>query len=142
MIGAVEGVDALLTRLRGTPDLRDVQILDGQDVTSQAMEGIAVGASREDFGIEFTMPSADLAGGVGERDVVTCLVWSGSGDTDMPPRRARVAELIRLIDAALAVDRTLGGVVAQAWITDGVVTQEQVGGALVTAELRIELTRF
>lgn len=123
--------------------LRADQVHDGPVVEYIGTEGVAVGASAEDLSVEFSLPSTDLGGGYGERASITCLAWAGSGDTRMKPLRDRVDAVVDALEQALAADRTLGGVVARAEIASGVLSQQQTGrGALVRAEVRVNVTRF
>jgi hypothetical protein len=135
-------LDALVAALRLAPDLAAVDVFDGPQPIAAGGEGIAVGASREDNSVEFTWPPADLAGGDAEHATIACLVWSGSGDTTFAPARLRVAELLDAVDAALSANRTLSGAVTRAWITDGVLQQQQANGALVTCEFHVETDLF
>lgn len=144
MSAVPEVLDALVTAWRNAQDLaglRPDQVYDGPSVSYVGTEGVAVGASREDNAVEFTYPAAGL-GSAADRFTITCLAWSGSGDPTMKPRRARVDAILDALEQRLAEDRTLGGVVSQAWITGGSLVQEQNRGALVTAEFRVSVTRF
>jgi hypothetical protein len=140
---AVPGVlDALCQVLRTSSALTGVAVLDGPEAKTASNEGIVVGASREDVAVEFDLPAGGMAS-TGERDTITCLVWSGSGATAFKAHRDRVDQLLTGVETALAADRTLRGLVAAAWISSGTLAQEQTGqGALVTAEIRVEVTLF
>lgn len=136
-------LDALVAAFRAAPGVSADSVFDGPETAAVRIEGIAVGMSVEDRAVEFTWSYADPGGGDREHGVVSCVAWSGSGDTSFQPHRDRVAELLSAAAAGLAVDRTLGGAVSTAWITGGAFTQEQTGsGALVTAEFRVEFDRF
>jgi hypothetical protein len=122
--------------------LPGVAVYDGPSADYAGTEGAAVGASREDDAIEFELPTAGL-GRNGERDVITCILWSGSGSTVFKPHRDRVNEMIGAVIAGLKTNLTLSGAVSTADVTGGVISQEQTGrGVLVIGELRVALTRF
>lgn len=145
MTAIPEVLDALtaIWRTALPAGLRADQVFDGPPAGEYVgTEGVAVGASIQDNAVEFTQPAADVGGGSAERISVTCLAWSGSGDTAMKPRRDRVDEILGALEQTLSVDRTLGGVVSTAWLTSGALVQQQNRGALVTAEFRISVTRF
>lgn len=145
MTAIPEVLDALVAAWRNAQDLaglRPNQVYDGPSVSYVGTEGVAVGTSREDNAVDFTWPGADLAGGSADRFTIPCLAWSGSGDVAMSPRRARVDLILDALEQHLAQDRTLRGVVSNAWITGGSLTQEINGGALVTVEFRVSVTRF
>lgn len=144
MTAIPEVLDALVSMWRSAHDLaglRDDQIYDGPSVNYIGTEGVAVGASVDENSIEFSFPPSGLES-TEERFTVACLVWSGSGDTAVKPRRDRVAEILGALELYLAQDRTLGGVVSEAWIVGGSMAQEQNRGALVTAEIQIQITIF
>jgi len=141
-----EVLDALtaIWRTAQPAGLRPDQVHDGPPAGEYTgTEGVAVGASVQDNGVEFTAPAADIGGGSGEEATVTCMAWAGSGDTKMKPLRDRVDAVLDALEQALAEDRTLRGAVSSAWLTSGALVQQQTGrGALVTAEFRINVTRF
>lgn len=144
MTAIPEVLDALVAVWRNTQDLADLrpdQVYDGPPVTYIGTEGVSVGASRKDDSVEFTYPPSALDS-TGDRFTISCMAWSGSGDVDMKPRRDRVDAILDALERNLAVDRSLGGVVDQAWIVGGSITQEQDRGALVIAEFRIQARRF
>lgn len=122
--------------------LRRDQVYDGPPVTQAGTEGVAVGASVEDNAVEFTAPPSAMDGTTQDQFTITCLAWSGSGDTTFKPRRDQVDAVLDALELALSADRTLGGVVSTAWITSGNWTQTQASGALVTCEFRVDFTRF
>jgi hypothetical protein len=122
--------------------LPGVPVFDGPAAEYAGTEGASVGASAEDVAIEFDLPAAGLVT-TGERDTVTCMVWSGSGGTVFKPHRDRCDEMVRAVVAALDADPTLGGIVSTAGVSGGMFAQQQTGrGALVVAELRVSLTQF
>lgn len=144
MTAIPEVLDALVTLWRSADNLaglRPDQVYDGPPITYLGTEGVSVGASRKDDSVEFTLPSAGL-GSTGDRFTISCMAWSGSGDTAMKPRRDRVNEILDGLERYLEQDRSLGGVVDTAWIVGGSFSQEQNRGALVVADFRIHATRF
>lgn len=146
MTAIPEVLDALTAIWRDAQPagLRPDQVFDGPIAGEEVgTEGVSVGASTEDLSVEFTQPGADIGGGSGERATVTCLVWSGSGDTAMKPLRDRVDAILDALETALAADRSLRGAVSHAWLTSGALSQLQTGrGALVRAEIRVTVTRL
>lgn len=120
-----------------------IGVLDGPAVEYVGSAGVAVGATREDVIADWAVRPADLAGDSRLTLPITCLAWSGSGSTAFGPHRTVVAAVLAAIEAELATDRDLGGVVSTAWITGGTWMQEQTGaGALVTCEFRVSTTQF
>lgn len=135
-------LDALVAVLRVAPGLAGGSVFDGPQVDYAGTVGVAVGATREDLSTEFVMSSAG-PGSTAEQVTVSCLAWSGSGDTVFKPHRDRTGQILDAVESALTADRSLGGVVSTAWITGGSLTQEQTGrGALVTLEFRVTADVF
>lgn len=96
-----------------TAGLPDVQVIDGPPVIEMAGAGVCVGyapdvpsvLSIEDpAGLQVDMETFDL----------NCVAWQRSGDTDMKVLRDAVYGMVAALDAALAVDRTLGRAVVNA----------------------------
>jgi hypothetical protein len=113
-------------------------VFDGPPVRDVGSFGLAIGATREDVSSSFSAEASDLAGGVSEGLTITCLAWSGSGDTVFKAARDRVGDIFSATTARIAADRTLGGAVDMVDIVGGTWMQEQSGeGALVTLEFRI-----
>jgi hypothetical protein len=145
MTAIPEVLDALtaIWRTAQPAGLRTDQVHDGPATEYAGTEGVGVGASIQDNGVEWTEPAADVGGGSAQRITVTCLVWSGSGDTTFKARRDRVDAILDALEQTVAADRSLGGAVSTAWLTSGALVQEQTGrGALVRAEVRLTVTRF
>ena len=135
--------DAYVRMLQASGDLTGEIVLDGPAARDAGMEGIAVGASRENPAGDFTVNVSDLASDNAQTIRLVCLAWVRSGDLTFTAARNRVVQLVGFADAALSADRTLGGTVSTAWITDGVFDQElDDTGILVTIEFRIEGTLF
>lgn len=133
-------LDALVLAVSAA--LPGVQVFDGPAADYAGTEGVSVGASTEDVAVEFEFPAAGLVTS-GERDTVTCMVWSGSGGTVFKPHRDRCNELLAAVVAAVDRDPTLGGVVSDSGASGGMFSQQQTGrGALVVAELRVTVTQF
>jgi hypothetical protein len=106
-------VDGLLAAIGAVKDA-STALLDGAYPGDLAeSDGIAVGV-----GDESVLVTREREPGYGDsyRETVTvvCLAWSWTGNTDMAPRRARCAELITLVQEAVATDRRLGGSCDQA----------------------------
>ena len=118
-------------------------VFDGPPVRDVGTSGLAIGATREDDTSSFAAQAADLAGGISESLTITCLAWSGSGDTVFKPARDQVRAIVAAVSVQLQADPTLGGAVDTSDITGGTWTQEQTGeGALVTCEFRIATRQF
>lgn len=118
-------------------------ILDGPSPSDTSMSGIAVGASVDDPSGEFSMPVAAIQGDSGQRYALRCLAWARSGETVWQRTRNRCADIVRLAEATLATDRTIGGSVSSAFIAGGTFDQQMgESGMLVLCEFRIEAVRF
>ena len=147
MTAIPEVLDALTELWRASPlvqeaGIRPDQILDGPPVTYLYSEGVAIGASREDNSVEF-FSSATGLDTQDERFNVNCITWAGYGDTTFKPLRDKCDSFLAALDNALATDRSLGGVISNAWLTSGAITQEQTGnGALVMVEFTIQATLY
>ncbi len=115
-------LDALLAAFRAHPGLHGVRVWDGPALPASDQDTLAVGgAGTERDDPEVT--SVFTNGGLGQRAEavdVAIQVVSWTGDTDMRPRRERVYAIVTAVDAALGVDRTLGGLVARARLGDSV----------------------
>ncbi len=115
-------LDALLEVLRMHPGLRGVRIWDGPPLPSSEQDSLVVGgvgSERDDPEVTSTFTNAGL-GQRAESVDVACQIFCWTGDTDMRPRRERAYSLLTAADDALAVDRTLGGLVARARLGDTV----------------------
>jgi hypothetical protein len=133
-------LDALVAVLKAA--LPGVSVFDGPAAEYAGTEGASVGASTEDVAVEFDLPAAGLVS-TGERDSITCMVWSGSGGTVFKPHRDRCNEMLRAVTQAIEADDTLGGVVSTSGVEGGIFAQQQTGrGVLVVAELRVTTTQF
>ncbi len=115
-------LDALLDAFRAHPGLRGVHIWDGPALPSSEQDSLAVGgvgSERDDPEVTSTFTNAGL-GRRAETIDVSCQILCWTGDTDMRPRRERAYVLLTAADGALAVDRTLGGIVARVRFGDTV----------------------
>lgn len=142
-----EVLDALAAKWAANPPagLRADQIFDGPPAGGYVgTEGVAVGASIDDDDVvAFSRSVADLRGGAREQYTLTCLVWCGSGDVSAKPRRDRVDAVLEALEASLAADLTLAGLVSRVWMTSGAFQQRQTGrGVLVTAQFELDVTRL
>lgn len=127
-------VDALLAILGAAPGLDGVLVLDGppwQNLTSP--ERIYVGWQPSESPA-VTLAQDFNAAGARTRDeefTINCYAEAWSGGTDMQPQRARVFELVAVVEDALrATDAapeapTLNGTVLWAHITSGDLAQDQ-----------------
>ncbi|MFF5784187.1 hypothetical protein ACFY8P_04360 [Streptomyces sp. NPDC012693] len=127
-------VDQLLAILRAAPALADVLVLDGppwQNLTGT--ERIYVGwQPSESPAVSLTQDFN--AAGARTRDeefTINCYAEAWAGDTDMQPRRARVFELVAVVEDALRATEaapeapTLDGTVLWAHFTSGDLAQDQ-----------------
>jgi hypothetical protein len=143
LVAVFERAVAPLSAARVAANSSSINVLDGPAVNYVGTAGVAVGATREDVAVDWSTRPGDLAGDSRQTLPITCLAWSGSGSTSFAPHRTTVAAILTAIEAELAADRDLGGVVSTAWITGGTWMQEQTGsGALVTCEFRVTTTQF
>jgi hypothetical protein len=118
-------------------------VFDGPPVQNVGSSGLSIGATRGDDTTSFSAQASDLASGISESLTITCLAWSGSGDTVFKPARDRVGDIVTATTTRIAADRTLGGVVDTADVTGGTWQQDQTGeGALVTCEFRIFVQKY
>ncbi len=115
-------LDALLAAFRAHPALLDVRVWDGPPPPSSEQDQLSVGGvgtDRDDSAVASTFTSAGL-GRRTETIDVSCRILCWTGDTEMRPRRERAYALLATTDGALAVDRTLGGLVARTRLGDTV----------------------
>lgn len=76
---------------------------------------------------------------------ITCLVQSLSDDAGLEARRRRAFDLLGVVDAVIARDRTLGGACSTAWIDSWVYRPvNDDDGAVVSIEFVVvgDATRF
>ncbi len=115
-------LDALLAAFRAHSGLRGVRVWDGPALPSSEQDTLSVGgAGTERDDPEVT--SAFTNAGLGQRSEsvdVAIQIVSWTGDTDMRPRRERVYAILTAVNAALGVDRALGGLVARVRLGDSV----------------------
>jgi hypothetical protein len=144
-----EATDALVLALRNSASsigLAAANILDGPSVTDAGMSGVVVGGSRENPSGDFRMPVSDMSTSGSQTFAISCLAWARSGeasDAGWQTLRRQCSAIVEWADSVLVADRTLGGSVSSAFITDGVFDQEpSPQGSLVTIEFRIELYAF
>lgn len=127
-------VDALLAILGAAPGLNGVLVLDGPPAQNfTGTERIYVGWQPSEAPA-VSMSQDFNAAGARTRDeefTINCYAESWSGDTDMQPRRARVFELVAVVEDALrATDAapkapTLNGTVLWAHFASGDLAQDQ-----------------
>lgn len=151
-MGWASTVDAalqgLVAVLQAAPALEGVDVYDGPFVSeSKANAAISVGFAGERLNrtgaypeteqpaVQVTSAIAGLAGPADQAETysVACLLAVLDGGKSIAAARARAYELLDGVGNAVAADRTLGGVVAQARPGDHSLTQEQTPrGAVVT----------
>lgn len=68
-----------------------------------------MGDGDEDGAVIEQSPSSMGNGWRDERGEITCAAWAWSGDTDLAPLRTAITAMVDVAEAALAGDRSLGG---------------------------------
>lgn len=138
-----EVIDALVAL--GREQLPDVQVVDGQPVTS-ALDIVCIGFTGEPGepavesirGHEQLATEPDL-----ESYAITCLASSLRGDTDAKAARDRAYEMVNTIASAIADDQTLGGVAGYTRLSIESLTQQQVtNGAEATVRFVVAVDAF
>ena len=105
-------IDALVSIL--STALPDVQVLDGPPNVNLESDFVTVGWSPyADTAAEAQQQFASLGTQRREEDfTIVCYADSYSGDTGASVRRARVFQLVGVVETALRTDATLGGVLS------------------------------
>lgn len=108
-------IPAVLDRLVAafTVALPQVQVIDGPALVEVEEAGLCVGYTPDRLAVESTEEGVGLDATLESFDV-NCLAWQRSGDTDTKTLRDRAFATVAAVDAVLAVDRRLGGVVVNA----------------------------
>lgn len=122
-------LEALVTALEAWPGLAGVTVRDGPS-TSQAtvQELVSVGytGGDDDNSGESTLLTEGLGGSVDrEQFTVRCIAVVLRGSDDISGARRRAYELLSEAGAAIAVNRTLGGIVMRAMVSSHSLTQDQ-----------------
>jgi hypothetical protein len=137
-------LDALLQALGlALPD--KVQLIDGQPIrTDPDIIAIGFNGEPETEMITTTRRRADRGGrSDSETHDISCIASSWRGDTDPKLVRDRAFELIDLVAAELARDRTLDRTVARAYLTvSGVAPVQTTKGAMCTVRFTIRIDAF
>lgn len=120
-------IAGFIAQLEASSDLTGVTVHDGPPTTSETPDWIAVGyqpGSTES--VSMTWDWAQIGGSRSEETYdVLCSFATTSGDEGMTARRTRAIAIRDAIAAALSTDRTLGGAVRIAHLSEGVIHQEQ-----------------
>jgi len=139
-------LDALVTLWRGVPELADI-VQDGPlPLDSPDLEVLSVGYDGNEDGT--TAEGSFLPEGLGgrpdrEQFTVTCLIVVVDGASNATAARARAYELFSIAAEALAVDRTLGGLVLRAYVGDYTLRQLQdQTGAKARLEFRVAVDAY
>jgi hypothetical protein len=105
-------IDALVAIF--TAALPDVQVLDGPPNVTLDSDFVTVGWSPyKDTAVDATQQFVSLGTQRREEDfIIACYADSFSGDTGASVRRARVFQLVGVVEMALRADPTLGGVLS------------------------------
>lgn len=129
-------IDALLTAFQAVPG---VKVYDGQPFKLDVPDVIVVGFSPSRPAVDVNQRTSDWDDGRAETMTVVCLASALRGKPDIAPVRARAMEILDAVQAALAADPTLGGLVERAEIgMDLSVEQAQTDkGAAVTVEFSV-----
>lgn len=110
-------VDALAATWRSAltiAGLTDVRVFDGPDANRQmAGKAVTVAAAFEDDqdSVSVTREERGARPTVTEVVDVACSVYVGSGEVDVDAHRANAGVILSVLEASLAANRTLGGVV-------------------------------
>jgi hypothetical protein len=135
---APAALTALVALFRAAPGLSGVAVFDGPVVSERkANEAVCVGFTGQRMNRTGAYPEAPEAGvehefqppelGMTQLDRYTihnmAAVLNGARD-GMPAARARAYDLVTIAAAALAADKTLGGVVKMASVSSASLTQE------------------
>ncbi|MEV8636517.1 hypothetical protein AB0395_33205 [Streptosporangium sp. NPDC051023] len=137
-------LDALVAAARQV--LPNVQVLDGQPVTSTEPDVIAVGFTGipGEAAVQATEERAQM--GIApdrERYDITCLASALRGETDAQAVRLRAFELLEAIRSELRRDPTLGGLVMSARLAVLSLTAQQTSaGAEATVQFIVRIDAF
>lgn len=124
----------------------DGEVRDGPEVGSDS--------AREVIVVGFVPPAEDnsgeaevASGGLGPRDRETydihCVIAVGSGDPEIPPVRARAAELLGACRDQLIADPTLGRTCMQARVSSWSLREDMTdGGPVVQIRLDVHVEAF
>jgi hypothetical protein len=120
-------ISGLLAALAASDDLTGVVLHDGPPAVAESLDWIAVGyqpGSTES--VTMTYDWAQIGGQRSEETYdILCSFAAHTGDADMSLRRARAITIRDAIAAAVSADRTLGGAVRLAYVSEAVMHQEQ-----------------
>lgn len=139
---------ALLTAMEAAPGLEGVDVRDGPVVSSTAAaEAVIVGwygQAGDELAVDGTITQEGLAAQPDrEQYVIRCAALVLNGSADMTAARARAYELAAACGAAVAADRTLGGIVMSAYVTSqSLLQQQREKGALATVEFGVGCDAF
>lgn len=134
-------LNALVAAFSAEPDLSEVQVWDGQPVSTLAPDVLVVGYSADEPGVQG--PLEDKLQGQRESYEVVCLASSWRGDTETQQVRDIAFGILAAVRTTLSADTTLGGAVARTHVTAREVDQAQVRkGASVTIKFTIHVDAF
>lgn len=138
-------LDALLQALALVLGPQEVQLVDGQPIrTDPDVVCIGFNGQPETEMITITRRQADFAGrSDSESYDISCIASSWRGDIDPKQVRDRAFELVGMVAAELARDRTIGHAVARAQLTvSGVAPVQTTKGAMCTVRFTIHVDAF
>lgn len=143
-------IEALVTALRGAPELTGVKVYDGPTLSgSSAKEALNVGTSPSpDVDAATSAEGQESREGLAvdrtrEQYTIHCGVSVLNGSSNAPAARRRVFELLAAVGAALAADPTLGRTVLQVQIGTWTLAQQQgQTGAVATIAFGIDVDAF
>lgn len=112
---------ALVTVIAATftadPDLDKVQVVDGSPIANtEAADLVAVGLSVTSATAIDASARPGWGGTTRMSLEIRCVAQAWTGDVELPPRRARVFELLTGIDQALKANQSLSGACERAYL--------------------------
>jgi hypothetical protein len=116
-------------------------VFDGPPDTQSDQDYFAVGWHDEEAAVSSTASAAGLVA-VQESYDVRCMASAWTGDDDPVSVRTRVYAAQDAFASAVDVDSTLGGVAAQALVTDSELTQQLQSGSLAALTITVHIEAF
>lgn len=138
-------IDVLVQRLSVADGLADVDVRDGPAIASPSARqvlGVGYAGQAEETDVEATVGRDGLTD-EREQFTIRCAVAVLSGDTDVAAARQCAYGLLAAAGAAIARDRTLGGLVLRAGIGGHSLMQEQTDrGIQATVVFTVDCDAF
>ncbi len=142
LVAAARDLDGYGAPGRGLPR-KAIPVFDGADLTdTDAKRALVIGTSTVDDGSR--LADAGLVDFLDSRDdqfdiVCAALAWAGDGDA-IPELRGEVFAMVADVDAMLAADRQLGGVVIDARLSRVSYRVQQRDELLVASDFRVRIS--